>query len=115
MSLEDKSRQLKDIVATYDTQWFLGHLSGLMQFITSGIAMDQLENLSSPSRQLFYLGGLLVTSDPANGTDYIYNPDKWNQMVTLLNEIESEYFKLFFPNKPEEVTEEWKRIIKVAM
>ncbi len=30
MSLENKSQALKDLVATYDTQWLLGDLSSLM-------------------------------------------------------------------------------------
>jgi hypothetical protein len=30
MSLESKSQELKNVVSTYDTQWFLSGLSGLM-------------------------------------------------------------------------------------
>ncbi|MHA8059304.1 hypothetical protein [Aquirufa nivalisilvae] len=114
MSLEIKSQELKDIVATYDTQWFLGDLAFL---ISSGKerANDQLGSLSSPLRQLYYLSGLNVSSDPSNGSDYIYSPEKWNKIVVLLNDIESEYQKLFFPEKPEDVTEEWKRVREVAM
>lgn len=115
MSLEAKSQKLKDLVSTYDTQWFLGDLSGLMKNIASGRAQDQLGKLSSPMRQLYFLGGLLVTSDDTNGTDIQYTPDKWNQIVELLNEIEREYDKLFFPKPDEEIDEEWKKIRKVAM
>lgn len=115
MSLETKSQELKDLVSTYDTQWFSGDLSGLMKAIANGAAQDQLGQLSSPLRQLYFLGGLLVSTDSNNGNDIQYTPEKWGQIVTLLNEIELEYDKLFFPKPDEEIDEEWKKIRKVAM
>ena len=115
MSLEKKSQELKEIVSTYETEWFLGDLSGLMMNIASGRAQDQLGKLSSPIRQLYFLGGLLITSDDKDGTDIQYSPEKWNEIVRLLNEIEVEYSKLFFPRKDKKIDEEWKKIRKVAM
>ena len=115
MSLETKSQELKDLVSTYDTQWFLGDLSGLMKAIANGAAQDQLGKLSSPLRQLYFLGGLLVSTDSKNKNDTQYTLEKWGQIVTLLNEIEREYDKLFFPKPDEEIDEEWKKIRKVAM
>lgn len=97
MSLESKSQELKDIVATYNTQWFLGDLSGLMQNIATGRANDQLGKLSSPMRQLYFLGGLLVTSDSSNAVHIQHSPEKWYKIVNLLNEIEAEYYQIFFP------------------
>lgn len=114
MSLKSKSQELKDIVATYNTDWLLGDLSSLIQ-AGKERAKDQLAQLSSPRRQLYYLAGLNLTSDSANGLDIMYNPDKWKRIVNLLNEIEAEYDSLFFPNKAEDITEEWKRVRKVAM
>ena len=89
MSLKTKSKELKDLIATYDTQWLLGDLSFLM---TAGRekANDQLGKLSSPMRQLYYLAGLNISSDPNNGIDIRYTPEKWNKIVELLNEIEQE-------------------------
>jgi hypothetical protein len=115
MSLETKSQELKDLISTYDTQWFLGDLSGLMKAIANGAAQDQLGQLSSPLRQLYFLGGLLVSTDSKNGNDIQYTPEKWAQIVMLLNEIEREYDKLFFPKPDEEIDEEWKKIRNVAM
>ncbi|GHN02557.1 hypothetical protein WSM22_40460 [Cytophagales bacterium WSM2-2] len=114
MSLESKSRKLKEIIATYNEDWLLGDLFSLIHAGRER-ASDQLGGLSSPQRQLYYLAGLNVTSDPSNGYDVRYDPEKWNQIVTLLNEIEAEYTQLFFPSKPEDVTEEWKRVRQVAM
>ncbi len=115
MSLQAKSQELKEIISTYDTQWFLGDLSGLMQNIASGRAQDQLGSLSSPQRQLYFLGGLLVTSSPTNGLDNMYSPEKWNKIIELLNDIEKEYDKTFFPKENEEIDEKWKHIRNVAL
>lgn len=114
MSLEKKSQELKNIIATYNSDWLLGDLSSLIHAGRER-AKDQLGELSSPLRQLYYLAGLNVSSDPSNGYDIRYTPEKWAQIVVLLNEIEAEYEKLFFPAKPEDVTEEWKRVRQVAM
>lgn len=114
MSLESKSKELKNIIATYNSDWLLGDLYSLIHAGRER-AGDQLGKLSSPLRQLYYLAGLNITSDPSNGLDIMYNPEKWDQIVKLLNDIETEYAKLFFPTKPEDVTEEWKRVRMVAM
>jgi hypothetical protein len=115
MTLESKSQKLKDLISTYDTQWFLGDLSGLIMNIANGAAYDQLGQLSSPLRQLYFLGGLLITSDASEGLDIQYDPEKWGKIVLLLNEIEKEYDKLFFPNPDAQIDEEWKKIRSVAM
>lgn len=115
MSLEIKSQELKDLVSTYDTQWFLGDLSGLIKCIANGAAQDQLGNLSSPLRQLYFLGGLIISSDNQNASDTQYTKEKWDRIVELLNEIELEYDKLFFAKPDEEINDEWKKIRQVAM
>lgn len=114
MSLESKSQELKNLIATYDTQWLLGDLAFMMH-AGKEKAQDQLGQLSSPMRQLYYVAGLNISSDPTNGIDIRYTPEKWNQIVMLLNEIELEYYKLFFPSTPEEVTDDWKKVREVAM
>lgn len=115
MSLETKSQELKDLVSVYDTQWFLGNLSGLMKAIADNRAQDQLGKLSSPMRQLFYLGGLLVSSEPTKGVNIQYSNEEWDKIISVLNEIELEYEKIFIPETAEEITEEWKRVRQVAM
>ncbi|HVW98691.1 MAG TPA: hypothetical protein VHA56_22175 [Mucilaginibacter sp.] len=115
MSLEDLSKQLKEVIATYDTGWLLGDLSGLMHAGGNNTGHDQLGDLSSPQRQLYYLAGLLMTSDPANGIDNMYDPDKWEKIVNLLNQIEQAYAFMFFPKEEELVDEHWQKIRQVAM
>lgn len=115
MSLEQKSKELKELISTYDTKWLLGDLSFLMNAIGAGRAEDQLGKLSSPLRQIYYLGGLLISSDDSNATDIQYTHEKWDKIVELLNEIEHEYDKLFFPKPDEEITDEWRKIRQVAV
>jgi hypothetical protein len=115
MSLESKSQELKDLVSTFDTQWFLGDLSNLIQNIGTGMANDELGKLSSPLRQLYFIAGLLVSSDPVDGGDIQYSPQKWGKIVDLLNQIESEYDQLFFPEPDEIIDEQWKKVRSVAM
>lgn len=114
MSLEDKSKELKDIVSTYDTAWFLGDLSGLMKVIANGGGQDQLRKLSSPLRQLYFLGGLLVTSE-GTGTQNYHDKEKWDKIVDLLNDIESCYDELFFPAEGATIDDQWKLARQVAM
>ena len=115
MSLESKSQELKDLVSTFDTQWFLGDLSNLIQNIGTGMANDELGKLSSPLRQLYFIAGLLVSSDPVDGGDIQYSPQNWGTIVDLLNQIESEYDQLFFPEPDEIIDEQWKKVRSVAM
>ena len=115
MSLEVKSQELKDLLANYDTQWFLGDLAFLTTCISNGSAQDQLGQLSSPLRQLYFLGGLMLSSNSKGGGEVQFIPKNWKKIVELLNEIEREYDKLFFPKPDEEIDEEWKKIRRVAM
>lgn len=115
MSLEAKSQELKKLVSVYDTGWFLGNLSQLMTCIANNVANDQLGTLSSPLRQLYFLGGLFITTDPIEDCELQYSPEQWNRIVELLNEIEQEYYKLFFPDEDEVVDGNWKKVREVAM
>lgn len=114
MSLKEKSEQLKNLVSSYDAKWFLGDMSSL---IHSGRdrAFDELGQLSSPMRQLYYLAGLNISTNSKNGIDYVYNPEKWKEIVTLLNEIEIEYQKLLFEFNDDDNFDEWKKIREVAI
>lgn len=97
MSIEAKSQELKELVSVYDTGWFLGNLCQLTTCIASNAAKDQLGTLSSPLRQLYFLGGLFISTDSIEDYELQYTHEQWNRIVELLNEIEQEYYKLFFP------------------
>lgn len=113
--LETLSKELKTFLRKYDTQSVLGHLSFLMTCITNGAAQHELGSLASPMRQLYYLAGLMMT-DEADGTDEIqFSEEDWQHIVDLLVQIESEYYLIFMPDVPEDVTEEWKKKVEVAM
>lgn len=106
--LETISRNLKLLLAKYNTQSALGHLSFLMTCITNG-AKDKLRRLVSPMRQLYYLAGLLVTQGSDGTNEFHFSEEDWKNIVDFLVDIENEYYKLFLPATPEEVTEEWKK------
>ena len=115
MSIEAKSQELKELVSVYDTGWFLGNLCQLTTCIASNAAKDQLGTLSSPLRQLYFLGGLFISTDSIEDYELQYTHEQWNRIVELLNEIEQEYYKLFFPEEDEVVDESWKKVREVAM
>lgn len=114
--LEKKSLELKNILQKFDTQMFLGSLSQLMTMIDKdGMADSALGKLSSPMRQMYYLGGLLMTTKPVDNPRIDYTEDEWTELVTLLNQIEAEYYKLFIPTEEQFKDEEWKKKCLVAM
>lgn len=118
MSLENHSKKLKEIISTFETKWFLGHISGLIMNIVSGLAESEIKNLSSPLRQLYYLGGLLITSKDDNITQFAIDEDNeqiWNEIVDLLNEIEKEYEKMFLPKENDLINSDWLKMREVAM
>lgn len=113
MSLLVKSQELKEFVSSYDTQWFLGELSNQMHSIGHG--NTELKDLSSPQRQLYFLAGLMLTSPESQEKDMRFTHEKWEKIVVMLNEIEHEYDKLFFPKNNESIDEKWIKIRQVAM
>lgn len=91
---ETISNELKTMMAKYNTQSVLGHLSFLMTCITNGTAQDELGRMVSPMRQLYYLAALLMTGE-ADGTGEIEpEPDDWQKIVDKLVEIEGEYYNI---------------------
>jgi len=56
-----------------------------------------------------------MTSDVADGSDNHYDPDKWNEIVDLLNKIEQAYEEMFFPKEEEVVDGHWQKVRQVAM
>jgi hypothetical protein len=96
MSLEEKCLTLKALIKKYDTEWLLGDLSGHIKSI--GQSEDEIRLLSSPLRQLYFLGGLLLTSKPCIEGKKYFERKEWDIIVDLLVEIEKEYDKLLFPN-----------------
>ena len=113
--LEKTSLELKEFLKKYDTAIILGHFADLIWMGGIGFAKDELARLSSPMRQLYYLGGLLVTSNPTGENKPNYTDEDWNYIVEHLNTIESEYYKLFLPKEGEEITEDWKKKREAAM
>ena len=57
-----------------------------------------------------------MMTDEADGTNEIqFSEEDWQHIVNLLVQIESEYFLMFMPDVPENVTEEWKKKVNQAV
>lgn len=112
--LERLSKELKQFLTKYDKRIMLGHFTLLMETSSLRIAQDEIGLLSSPMRQLYYMAGLLVTTEEC-GKEVNYTKEDWEYIVEHLNAIESEYFKIFLPTGETEITEEWKKKREVAM
>ena len=113
MTLEKHSLELKKIISDYNTEWFLGDLSWSIKSI--GKSEEELKNLSSPMRQLYFLAGLLVTSSSDNATDIMFNQEKWDKIKYLLNLIEKEYEGIFYAAAAKNMSKEKLKEIGIAM
>lgn len=113
--LETISKELKALLAKYNTQCALGHLSFFMTCITNGAAQNELRRLVSPMRQLYYLAGLMLTQENDGTNEIQFSEKEWAKIVEFLVQIEGEYYQLFYPDSPDKVTEEWKKKVGVAM
>ena len=112
--LERLSSELKQFLTKYDKRIMLGHFTLLMETSSLAMAQDEIGQLSSPMRQLYYLAGLLVTTTGC-GKEVNYSKEDWTYIVEHLNAIEAEYFKIFLSAEETEITDEWKKRRKVAM
>lgn len=114
MSIESKSSQLKELVSQFDSLWFVGDLFAL---VAAGPerAPDQLGQLSSPMRQLYYLAGLNLTSPLTGKGKTSYSEEEWKKMVRLLNDIEAEYIQFFTEKADELKTSGEANILKIAI
>ncbi|RIJ41835.1 hypothetical protein [Pontibacter oryzae] len=115
IDLEEKSKQLKNLVAQFDSKMFLGELSGMKQFISPTNQLESLKGLKSPLRQFYYLASLNLTSSPENITKDRFSDEEWEEIKSLLIEIEEGYIQYFLPDGETEISEEWIKKRKVAM
>lgn len=113
--LEKLSNELKLLLSKYDTKWMLGHISFLMTCISNGVAQNELGKLTSPMRQLYYIAGLLITQESDKTNEIQCSEEDWQNIVNYLIKIENEYYKFFLPAVVENVTEEWKKKVMIAM
>ena len=111
--LEIKSTELKNFLQKFDKRVIIGHFTQMLEFQLNSLH-EKAAKLSSPMRQLYYLAGLLVTSSP-KGSEINCSNEDWDYIVTHLNSIEGEYFKLFMPSGDDDVTEEWIKHREISM
>ncbi len=117
IDITQKSKELKLLVAKYDTPLFIGEVSFLMHNISFENPTHSLYGLSSPERQLMYLCGLNVTSAINEEEPLIpqFSDEEWEQIKALLIEIEEGYLEAFHPEEGQEIDEEWIDHRQIAM
>jgi len=115
--LEKKSIELKNLISQYEASVFLGDLSMMLNFISIENPNEQLKALSSPLRQIFYLAGLNLTSkiNTSKPLTKHFTNEEWQQITKLLSEIEIGYLHHFYPKESQELSEDLKKKIMVAM
>ncbi len=108
--IEDVEK-LRSVIAVCSTQTVVGMVA--VKFIRWP---EEDIGLMSPHRQLFFLLGLMLsTNEPAFPQEF--DDEKWNESVDLLGKIFLSYAWMFWP-KPEEagrLSQEWKEAREVAM
>jgi len=110
MELEKKIKNLKAIVSEYETTEFLTFLAGILLQMPTRHENPFLKNLLSPMRQLFFLG-LLNLNRNSTKSKKGFNEKEWEEMASLLHEIEMEYFYLLgFPKQGKETKEDIEKI-----
>lgn len=115
IDLEQKSKELKELLATYDTAIFMGNISLMMQLIASPDKLGSLNGLNSPQRQLYYVAALNLTSPQNKATKEQFSDAEWDKIKELLKEIEAGYNQFFYLQKSDDVTEDWVARRRIAM
>lgn len=117
IDLGQKSKELKDLVAQFETSMFLGAIGSMIQFISTEKPLESLKGLSSPLRQLYYVAALNLTSNvnPDIPLRAQFTQEEWDKIKELLIEIEIGYQQFFYPKTEDEVDENWILKRKIAM
>ncbi|BDB53812.1 hypothetical protein GENT5_01170 [Flavobacterium ammoniigenes] len=117
IDIEKKSQELKEYVGQYESTKFLGDITFLIQHIRFDKPIKNLQGLSSPQRQLFYLAALNITSEPKQKSKlkFQYSDEEFEHIKSLLNEIELGYNNFFYPKNESELNDEWTMKRMVAM
>lgn len=113
--LEKLSLELKEYLRQYDTAFLLGQLTQTSSMIANGMAHKEIEKLSSPQRQMYYVAGLMMSAEPYEETRRNFTEEEWNFIVDKINAIEIEYYNLFWPKEDKMVDAEWKKKRLVVM
>jgi len=112
--LMERTEELRALVASSSTEAIVGMCAAYsLSRINSG---DETSPLLSPTRQVFFLLGLMLTTrEPEEPQEF--GPEQWHQAIELLNAISSTYAFMFWPTDEERsrVTDEWRQTRKIAM
>jgi len=112
--LLDKTEELRAITAAFSTEALVGLC--YRKLSDWFVAQSEVSPLASPSRQIYFMLGLMLTTEePASPRDI--EDDDWDQMVELLNWIFVSYARTYWPAKGKlaDMDDTWKRVREVSM
>jgi hypothetical protein len=111
MQLEIKIQKLKAICSKYESNEFLTFLAGILLQIPTRDENPFLKKLMSPMRQLFFLAQLNLQKK-SNEKKVGFSEKEWEEMASLLDGIEMEYFYMLgFPKQGNETKEDIEKIM----
>jgi len=108
------TKQLVDLVKDCASEDVLGMIA--THCISTRREIDKKNPLASPSRQVQFLTGLLLsTSEPENPKDF--TKSDWERSINILNELFSSYALMYWPSEEEypQITDEWRESRQIAM
>ena len=105
---------LRDLLSPYSTETIAGMCSSkLMSWFST---WDEVSPLISPTRQVFFLLGLMLsTEEPAE--PQMFGDLEFQKAVVLLNDIFQAYAVMYWPSPEEEpqITDDWRHVREVSM
>ena len=108
------TEELRSLVAKSSTESIVGMCAA--HFMRTNGPEAEHSPLPSPSRQIsFLLGLMLTTAEPENPREF--GSEEWNRAIELLNAIVNAYASMFWPALGElgQLTNEWRETRLVAM
>lgn len=108
------TKDLQDLLAGASTNSIVGMFANF--FFSSANSLSESSELMSPSRQPFFVLGLMLTTKEPD-VPKEFGQKEWNKCVDLANKIYSFYADMFWPkaNESDALTEDWKETRQVAM
>ena len=110
--LVEDTEELRDIVARHSTEEVAGQCS--VFFLKMGTDPSERADLMSPARQIYFLLGLMLTTEEPRAPEP-FDDSQWSRAIDLLNAIFGYYAEMFWPTEEDEVTERWQQVREVSM
>lgn len=109
-----ETEALRDLIRPYSTETIAGFCSSkLMSWFST---WDEVSPLVSPTRQVFFLLGLMLSTEEPD-EPRMFGDLEWQKAVVLLNDVFRAYAIMYWPSPEEapQITDDWRHVREVAM